>query len=278
VVVLVRFWSIFSVFLVANLIGCSANIESDRPEVVATSPYLGSAVREFLGDSVKLASFCGPGACPGHFDIRPSQIEQARSSRLFLRFTFQAGLDQRLVDGSGKSEVPIVVIRLEKGMGHEDAYQEACQQVGDALVKAGLIKKEQVWPKLERISFRLNAIFNRIRAELKEWADCPVLTSSHQTDFCRSIGLNVVGDFVSTGITPSDLNELVVLGEREKVKAVIANRPEGTRIARRLAERLGAKLIVFENVPDPEDSIPFDSMVARNADYLKQAFEKKAKE
>ena len=116
-------------------------------------------------------------------------------------------------------------------------------------------------------------------AELTAWMNAeidaarlrgtPVLASGHQDVFCRRLGLNVVGTFSGADTAQaSAMEEAVAAGEKAGVKWIIANLPEGRRMADVLADRLGATVIVFGNFPEPDEEQAFDALVRRNVDHL----------
>ena len=71
--------------MVAVLLGCLAASDQrvssavPSPAIAASSSYLASAVRDVMGDDQSVLVLAEPGMCPGHFDLRPSQVRQLRS-------------------------------------------------------------------------------------------------------------------------------------------------------------------------------------------------------
>ena len=75
--------------------GAVAVLPKDAP-VAVSSPYLEAAVREVLCRDVPMVRLAGPSMCPGHFDMRPSQISELARCGLLVRFDFQQALDEKL--------------------------------------------------------------------------------------------------------------------------------------------------------------------------------------
>ena len=103
-------------------------------------------------------------------------------------------------------------------------------------------------------------------------AGTPVLASSHQRDFCEWLGLQVVGTFrAADTASVREIEEAIAAGKLASVKLVIANLPEGRRTADALAERLGARVVVFENFPALVDGhVSYDQMLGANVRALTQ--------
>jgi hypothetical protein len=60
---------------------------AESAPVAVSSPYLEAAIRDVLRRDVSLVRLAGPAMCPGHFDMRPSQITDLAKCRLLNRTT-----------------------------------------------------------------------------------------------------------------------------------------------------------------------------------------------
>jgi zinc transport system substrate-binding protein len=258
------------VFLLACLLlaGCRDQSSSTRT-IAVTSSYLECAVRALLGDAVPVTRLAEPGLCPGHFDIRPSQVNDLRHSTLLLRFDFQDSLDRQL---SGIPTLSIAAISISGGMCVPESYLQTCRQSADALVRAGLISRAAADERLTAIQNRLTRTGETARATVRQAGllTRPVLTSPHQADFCRWLGLQVsatLGSADSSSV--KQLDSALSAAREARCQWVIANRPEGTQLADRVAGELHARLVVFDNFPDlgPRQS-SFDAMLLDNVDHL----------
>ncbi|NLF33284.1 MAG: hypothetical protein GX591_20660, partial [Planctomycetes bacterium] len=133
-----------SMLLLVPLLICPA-VEGCRrsaapASVAATNSMLECAVRDLLGEAAPVLRLAEPGMCPGHFDIRPSQVEALRRCRLLVRLDFQQSLDRRLAGAVGDG-LTIAEVRPGGGLCEPDSYLTACRQTADALVAAGLLDR-----------------------------------------------------------------------------------------------------------------------------------------
>jgi ABC-type Zn uptake system ZnuABC Zn-binding protein ZnuA len=100
--------------------------------------------------------------------------------------------------------------------------------------------------------------------------DTPVIVSVHQEAFCKWLGLRPVALF--TGDDEAGVGQVdaaVKQGEQAGAKLVIANLPEGRRVADALAERLKAKVVVFGNFPALNNGqSSFDDLLKANVSAL----------
>jgi ABC-type Zn uptake system ZnuABC Zn-binding protein ZnuA len=241
-----------------------------RTSVAVTSPYLEAVVRDLLGETVEIVPMAGSGMCPGHFDIQPSRIEQLAACRLLLRFDFQQAMAEKLASRLSDS-TRIVPISVPGGLCEPAAYRDTCRQAADALVEVGCLKKKAAEERLAAIDQRMKDLTAWMNSQIDavKLRGVPVLTSGHQEKFCRALGLNVVATFSGgDAAPPSAIDAAVAASEKAGVKRVVANLPEGRRMADALAERLGATVIVFGNFPESDDNLGFDNLVRRNVNQL----------
>lgn len=263
------------VLVAVGLAGCGrSGGNAGGPQIAVTTSYLEAAARDVLGDEVAFIRLAEPGTCPGHFDIRPGQVQALRQARALLRFDFQKSLDAKLAGAeSGGPRVAEVAVR--GGMGRPDSYFAACRQAAEHFVALGLLAATNAGPRLESIQTRLGVLTRELtnRVAAAGVAGAAVIASGHQRDFCEWLGLNVVAAFRpadTAGVR--EIEAAIAAGQHARVRLIIANRPEGRRTADALAERLGARVVVFENFPALRpDRVAFDEMVLANVATLLKA-------
>ena len=102
---------VLAVLALVGLAGCAgpsdelseAAEEASVPPIGVASPFLAAVTRELVGATVPLLALAEPGMCPGHFDLRPSQVRLAQRCQVLVRFDFQQSLDARLTATRGPS-------------------------------------------------------------------------------------------------------------------------------------------------------------------------------
>jgi hypothetical protein len=100
-----------------------------------------------------------------------------------------------------------------------------------------------------------------------------VVCSAHQEAFCRWLGLAIPATFTGAdSASIGEIQEAIRQGENAKVELVIANLPEGRRLADALGSRLGVGVIVFGNFPVVTDGrLSFDDLLTANVTQLVKA-------
>jgi zinc transport system substrate-binding protein len=258
-----------------GLCGCGGRSEEPAAAVAATNSLLECAVRDLLGAGTPVMRLAEPGMCPGHFDIRPSQVEALRRSRILLRFDFQKSLDDKVKGGSDGGP-RITEVRITGGLCEPASYVEACRQTGAALVAAGLVEAAAAGKRQEEIAQRMESLTARCREKAAVLKDMPVVASVHQEAFCRWLGLRPVAAFTGADTAGVEqVDEAIKKGEAAGVKVVVANLPEGRRVADALGARLQATVVVFGNFPAlHQGQASFDDLVEANLKALLEAAKK----
>lgn len=262
-----------ALLLAANT-GCRrANTPAGDPRLATTTTYLEAAAHDLLGDQLTVLRLAEPGTCPGHFDMRPSQVVELRQCRALLRFDFQKSLDAKFA-GAGTNGPAVAEVALRGGMCRPDSYLSACSQIAEQLVTLGLLARTNSEIRLQAVAARLDVLSREAtnRVMQARLTGLPVISSGHQRDFCEWLGLRVVATFRAADTASiAEIEEAIGAGKLEQVRFVVANLPEGRRTADALAERLKARVVVFENFPALRNGrVSFDDMLQANVGALLQ--------
>jgi ABC-type Zn uptake system ZnuABC Zn-binding protein ZnuA len=257
--------------LAVGTAGCSRSDDTAQTELAVTNTYLESIVVDLLGKEAGIICLTEPGMCPGHFDVRPSQVARLRTCRLLLRFDFQSTLDAKLAPLADHGLV-IAEIRPEGGLSTPTAYLEGCRQTAAALVQVGLMSEADADARLSAIAERMATLDSWVRDEVEtaQLVGQRTLASVHQQGLCEWLGLKVVGTFRGADtVGVAELESAVRAGTQSPVTLVAANRAEGRRVADALADRLAATVVMLDNFPDRDDGPPhFDTLVRANVRRL----------
>jgi zinc transport system substrate-binding protein len=259
---------LFCLLLVAMVAGCKpANNSAPAARMASATSYLESAAQEFYGGETDFVRLAEPGTCPGHFDIRPSQAADLRRCRALVRFDFQASLD-KFLDAKGTNGPTVIAVEVRRGLGLPESYLSACRQIADAFVARGFLERTNVTATLQRVATRLEALAQQATNQVAQagFGGQAVIASVHQKDFCEWLGLKVVATFrAADTASVAEIDAAISAGQLADVKLVIANLPEGRRTADALAERLGARVVVFGNFPALERGrVSFDDLLTGN--------------
>ncbi len=253
------------------LCGCGGSNDDGRPVVGVTTSYIECAARDLAGEAIRTVRLLPPGSCPGHFDVTPSMLRDLRRCPLLLRFDFQAGLDERL-SSLAASGLRVAAVPAGQGLCTPATYLEACRSVQAALFQELPEHAAVLLERLRDIEARMAQLSDRLRARVAAAGlqGAPVVASGHQAAFCQALGLRVVATFTGGDEQSiARLSELLERGDEAGVRLVVANLQEGHQLAEPLAQRFGARPVVFSNFPSmAEEQDTFDELVESNVRAL----------
>ena len=255
--------------------GCGKKADTENhAEIAVTNSYLGCVVLDLCGDDTEILCLAPPGMCPGHFDISPAQVKQLCDCRILLLFDFQKSVVQtlsRVIDRG----VQTALVAEPGGLCVPETYLAICRRVSDILSLEYPERTAQFQQRLEVIENNLTQLQQELSGTMQQagLSSAKVLASNHQADFANWLGLETIATFVGSDIeTVTGIDRCLKQAEGQEIRFVIANKQEGTALAKALAERLGARAVVFSNFPGLRGQTSgFETLLRANVEALRQA-------
>lgn len=259
------------------LTGCESKAgEQNQPEIAVTNSYLQCVVRDLYADDVDVLCLAPPGMCPGHFDISPAQVKQLCECKILLLFDFQKSGEESL-SRIKENGLKTAFVKTPPGLCVPEAYVATCREVCNILSSQYHQRAARYAERLQIIEKRLENLNDEFPTEIKQSGlhSTKVLASNRQAQFCNWLGLETVATFVgSDAETVSNIDHCLRKAQEQGVKFVVANKQQGTGLAKALAQRLGVKVVVFSNFPALDGGRnPFDRLVRQNVKALLEAAE-----
>jgi len=250
--------------------------EENHAEIAVTNSYLGCAVLDLCGDQTDILCLAPPGMCPGHFDISPSQVKQLCECNILLLFDFQKSVVQTLSRLKERG-LKTAIVGEPGGLCVPETYLAICRQVSDILSSEYPERKARYEQRLEAIENHLEQLGNEFSEKIRRAgiSSVKVLSSNHQADFANWLGLETIATFIGSDMeTVTGIDRCIKKAEGQEVRFVIANKQEGTALAEALAERLGARAVVFSNFPQLHGQTSgFNALLRANVNALLEANE-----
>ena len=248
--------------------------EENRAEIAVTNSYLGCAVLDLCGDDTEVLCLAPPGMCPGHFDISPSQVKQLCDCRMLLLFDFQKQIAETLSRVKERG-LKTALVGETGGLCVPETYLAVCREIRDILSSEYPERKARYQQRLEVIGNDLKHLQQELFEKMRQAgiSSAKVLASNHQADFANWLGMETIATFVGSDIeTVTGIDHCIRKAEGQEVRFVIANKQEGTALAKALAERLGARAVIFSNFPELRgEASGFDALLRANVDALLRA-------
>ena len=269
--------SIFCALFGCVPMGCRhRGTQQNEPEIAVTNSYLQCVVRDLYGEDVDVLCLAPPGMCPGHFDISPAQVKQLCRCRILLLFDFQKSGEASLsrIKANG---LKTALVKTPPGLCVPEAYVATCREVCNILSSEYHELALRYKERLQLVEKRLESLNGEFHTEIEQsgLGSAKVIASNRQAQFCNWLGLETIATFLgSDAETVSNIDHCLRKAQEQGVKFVVANKQQGTGLAKALAQRLGVKMVVFSNFPalDGERN-PFDRLVRQNVKALLEAAE-----
>jgi ABC-type Zn uptake system ZnuABC Zn-binding protein ZnuA len=219
-----------------------------RHGVVAGTSMIACALQSLAGQSLEVHLLAPPGQCPGHFDLKPADFRAILRSRALFRHDYQAHLDEKL-KASGEART-VVELTTAGPQTIPENYLALCEDAAESLCALF----PELRPVVNRRLNRLRDSIARTSAEMLRraapLAGLPVVSSTFQEEFCRWLGMQVVGRFDrAEEMGLRELQELIARGREAGAVAVVGNLQRGTREGEPVARALGVPLVLLSNFP-----------------------------
>lgn len=245
--------------------------------VAVGNSWIASCLRDLGATSDCVHLIVPPGSCPGHYDLRPSQLALLRASRVTVFFDFQASMAERL-RATALTECRLIILAPKGGLCVPDTYRAMAHELASELARGDSTLSASLEKRLRELDANLEDLARALREQVKNspWASAPVLASVHQKAFCEWLGLRVVATIPAADTaTPAQVERILAQARAERVRAVVANRQEGTKAAEAMAASLNVPVVEFSNFPDEATSEPdFAALVRQNVTRLVRAAER----
>lgn len=220
--------------------------------VVATTTLMAAALKEVGGRDVAVTVILPGGSCPGHYDLKPTDVYHAARSAAVFAHGYEAFLEQLMKRLPENCKPRLCRISVEGNWLVPKVFARATQEVADQLGTLSAAHAEAFRRRSRALQKRLVPMEQHILRRLEQAGAkrTSVLCATHQTEFLKWLGFNVVGQYGRPeDLTPTRLHELASAGRRHHVKLVVDNLQSGPGAGKSLAAEIGAVPVTLSNFP-----------------------------
>lgn len=244
---------------------------SGRPVAVGTA-HLADVVRDLTDGRVRVYNLIPGGMCPGHFDIRPSDIAKlAESEKLFIH-PWQKGQANvsNAIAAADLEQGQVVIVDVPGNWMVPEVQARATRAVAEKLNSGGSgLPVERVDERIAKTRRAGAAAADRLKAA--NATGMKVLCNEMLVPFAKWAGFEVVASFGRQEDTSAaDVAGTVDAARQSGVLLVIDNLQSGnTRLGATLAREAGARHVVLTNFPDSSDECStWEQAFRHNIDLL----------
>ena len=263
--------------IITPILGGCAPAETPRLKVVTSISLIAQIVERVGGDLVDVVNIIPPAQCPGHFDVKPSDIQKLADADLFLLGGWQGELfSQELIDAANNPDLTVVTLDIpsnpQSNWMTPSVQQEAAEKITAALSRVDTENSAAYQDSAAEYKDKIEAKAAEIKARVagEDLSSINVICSGMQAAFVRWVGLNSVAFYGRPdSLTPQVVKELVDKGREEKVTLIIDNMQSGKDAGAGIAEELGCARVILSNFPGCfENTETWEKAIEYNVDLL----------
>lgn len=249
-----RFWgpAVVLAALLVLLAGC-AKQEGKQLKVVTGTSLIAAIVRDIGQERVDVTNIVPPAQCPGHFDLKPSDVEKLANARLFLRHEWQGEMfTEDLIASVHNPELKVVPLAVAGNWMAPPVQKQAVEAIAGVLAQADPANKEFYEQNAGQVTAAIVEKEKELRRKLDEAgvAGVKVLCSEMQQGFLKWAGCEVVGTYGRPEeLTPEVIRQLVEQGRAAGVRLVVDNLQSGPEAGAGIARELGVPRVTLSNFP-----------------------------
>lgn len=240
--------------LLVALPACSEQQASEKLKVVTTTSLLEYIVERVGGEKVQVVNIIPPAQCPGHFDVKPSDVQLLADARLFLLHGWQGEkFNTKFINSANNPNLKVVILNIE-GNWMTPAIQD--RAVGNITATLSELDPDNA-DYYQNNAQLYQSVIAAKGAELKAKLEAANVNQYNVIcgDMIKGLivwtGVNVVASYPRPeDLTPQKMQELISHGKQSKVNIVIDNLQSGKADAGvQMAQEIGAVQVTLSNFP-----------------------------
>jgi len=247
------FLAVAAMALAALLAACSDTPEGSNPKnvrVIVTSDTILSGMIASLTPSHRycVAAVLPPGQCPGHYDVKLSDIEKMKKADLVVSFEGMRFMDKT---GSGGG-VRLFLDTEGRNWMAPDSYVHGLNLVADRLAEYYPEDRNVIMSRKKAVIEEVRAYADSVTRRIGEagLTGAPIISSSMLKEPLEWLGFRVVGEYGRPeAMSVRQIVRLSKIGRENHIVFVADNLQSGPDAGKGIADSLGAPHIVLTNFP-----------------------------
>ncbi|MCG0279062.1 MAG: metal ABC transporter substrate-binding protein [Thermanaeromonas sp.] len=239
-------------FLSLAVLGCGAK-EAEKLKVATGTSLIADIVQRVGGDKVEVVNIVPPTSCPGHFDLKPGDVQKLAQAKLFLRHDWQGKMfTQELIDSVHNKDLQVIEIAVAGNWMAPPVQKEAVKKITEVLMEKDPAHKSYYEENAKRLLSSIEEKEKEIRAKLEaaNVSTVKVLCAEMQQGFLKWAGFDIVATYGRPEeLNPQKIQELISKGRQAGVKLVVDNLQSGPDAGKGIAKELGAAQVTISNFP-----------------------------
>jgi len=270
--------------LIAALVGVVVTVlvlaQQTHPsaDIVAGSSFITNIIQDVANNKVEPRTLIPPGVCPGHYDVKPSDIEALANSKALFIHNYQQNYENvtGAIEAAENPDLIITVLNVTGNWMVPAVQAEAVDKIAQVL---GEIDPENAAYYQQGAADREQAILaygEQVKNTFQQAGvdGVKVICAEMQAGFVRWAEFDVVATYGR----PEDLSvlqmeELIADAKEAGVALVIDNlQSSATATSAAMAQDIGAIPVTISNFPGGfENTETWEKAIDKNVDLLLEA-------
>jgi zinc transport system substrate-binding protein len=247
-------------------------------DIMAGSSLIADIIQDIAAGKLTAYTLIPPGTCPGHYDVKPSDVERLANSEVLIIHNWQQNMKNisDLVEAADNPDLVIKVIDVPDMPMVPQIQAETTDKITQALTEIDPENSAYYQEKAEERTQAVLAKGEEVQDKLQaaNVSVVKVLCVEYQAGFAEWAGFNVMATYGRPeDLSVADVEELVVEAKEAGVALVIDNLQSGaTSNSETMAEDIGAIQVTISNFPGGfENTETWEKAIDKNADLLLEA-------
>jgi len=262
--------------VISSVLGGCSSTDTSKLKVVTSTSMIAQIVKRVGGDRVDVINIIPPAQCPGHFDVKPGDIQKLADADLFFLHGWQGEkFSQDLIASANNPNLTVVKIDLLGNWMTPPVQQEATEEITAALCQADTKNSAAYQQSATEYKDKIAAKEAEIKARLAQakLSSVKVMCAEMLAGFVKWTGLTIIASYGRPdSLTPQLVKILVDAGRETGVTLIIDNMQSGQDAGAGIAEELGCQRIVLSNFPGGfENTETWEKAIDRNIELILEA-------
>jgi zinc transport system substrate-binding protein len=243
--------------------------------ITAGSSLISNIIQDVAGDKIETRTLIPPGVCPGHYDIKVSDIEALTNSTALFIHDYQQYFQniQGAIEAAENHNLTIMAINVTGNWMVPQVQAEAVGKIAQAL---GEIDPENAAYYQGRAAERAQAILAKGEEVEDRLSDAglgnvTVICAEMQADFVEWAGFNITATFGRPeDLSPAQIAALIDKAQESGAALVIDNLQSGsTTLGTAIGQDTEAIPVTISNFPGGlENTETWEKAIDKNVDLL----------
>lgn len=247
-------------------------------DIMAGSSFIANIIQDVSDGELESRALIPPGTCPGHYDVKPSDIEALANSKALFIHNYQQNYEN-VTGAIEAADNPNLIITVLNVTGNWMVPAIQAEGVGKIAQALGEIYPENAKYYQGNATEIAQSILDKgedVRSELTEAGveGVKVICAEMQAGFVGWAGFDIVATFGRPeDLSPADLNQLVTQAEQAGVALIVDNLQSGsTTLGVSIEQDIEAIPVTISNFPGGlENTETWEKAIDKNVDLLLDA-------